>query len=62
MQYIIQKDKDLKSEGKVGKVKGNGQDRFRSNIYLMGFVGEKKCRKENSHVKEHFIDLKNTMS
>lgn len=48
MQYIIQKDKDLKSEGKV---KRNGQGRLRSNIYLIGFVGEKKCRRENSHIK-----------
>lgn len=49
----------MKSEGKV---KGNGQDRFSSNIYLVGFVREKKCRRENSHIKEHFIELKNTMS
>ena len=44
------------------KVKGNGQDRCRSNIHLIGFVGEKKCRRKNSDIIEHFVELKNTVS
>lgn len=56
---MIQQDRDLKSEEKI---KGNrGDDRFKSNIYLMGFMGrEKKCkRKKQSNnttfhrIKEH---------
>lgn len=28
----------------------------------MGFVGgENKCRRENIHILEHFVDLKNTL-